>query len=287
MTESESVVLGGAGYPAELVRQVQEATDAAAAAAREWFGRGDKNAADAAAVGAMRSVLATAPFRGVVIIGEGEKDEAPMLANGEVLGAGDGPECDVAVDPLDGTRLAASGLPGSICTIALAPSGTMFDPRDAFYMDKLISGAVPEGLLDIRRSASENVRALAGERGVAVGELTVVVLDKPRHVSLIAELRAAGANIRLVGEGDISAAVAAATSGFDVDLVLGIGGTPEGILAACAVRALGGFMQGRLAPQSPTERDAALAAGHDLDQVLELEHLVASDRVLFVSCRVR
>jgi fructose-1,6-bisphosphatase II len=278
-------VLGGEGYGGELVERVTEATRAAATASRAWFGRGDKNAADAAAVAAMRAVLAGAPFDGTVVIGEGEKDAAPMLANGERLGAG-GPECDIAVDPLDGTRLVAEGVPGSICVLALAPRGTMFVPTDAFYMDKIVCGAAGRGVVDLRRPAGDNLAALAEASGVAVRDLTVVVLDKPRHADLIARVREAGATLRLVGEGDIRAAVDAATQGSGVDVVLGVGGTPEGIVAACAVRALGGFMQGRLAPQSPAERAGALTAGHDLDRVLELDDLVASDRVLFVSTAV-
>jgi len=279
-------VLGAHSYPAGLVDRVREATDAAAAACLPWLGRGDKIAIDDAAVTAMRAVLADAPFHGTVVIGEGEKDAAPMLANGETLGHGGAPLCDVAVDPLDGTRLAAAGLPGSICVIALAPRGTMFDPVDVFYMDKLICGAAGHGVVDIRRPIAENLARLAAVTGVGVADLVVVVLDKPRHGSLIAEIRATGAELRLVGEGDIVAAVAAATSGTDVDVVVGIGGTPEGIIAACAVRALGGFMQGRLAPQTPEQRAAALAAGHDLDRVLELDDLVASEAVLFVSSAV-
>jgi fructose-1,6-bisphosphatase II len=208
-----------------------------------------------------------------------------MLANGERLGVG-GPECDIAVDPLDGTRLVAEGLPGSICVLALAPRGTMFVPTGAFYMDKIVCGAAGRGAVDLRRPVGENLAALAEALGTPVRELTVVVLDKPRHARLVAEIPAAGVRLRLVGEGDIRSAVDAATAGSGVDLVLGVGGTPEGIVAACAVRALGGFMQGRLAPQTPGERAAALAAGHDLDRVLELDDLVASDRVLFVSAPV-
>ena len=279
-------MLGAHSYSAGLVASVREATDAAAAACLPWLGLGNKIAIDAAAVTAMRNVLADAPFHGIVVIGEGEKDAAPMLANGEALGQGGAPLCDVAVDPLDGTRLAAAGQPGSICVIALAPRGTMFDPVDVFYMDKLICGAAGRGVVDIRRPIAENLARLAAVTGVAVADLVVVVLDKPRHTSLIAEIRATGAELRLVGEGDIVAAVAAATSGADVDVVVGIGGTPEGIIAACAVRALGGFMQGRLAPQTPEQRVSALAAWHDLDRVLELDDLVASEAVLFVSSAV-
>lgn len=279
------MVVGGDGYEAALVEVLQRATDAAAAASRDWLGRHDKNAADQAAVTAMRAALASAPFGGVVVIGEGEKDDAPMLANGERLGAG-GPECDIAVDPLDGTRLVAEGLPGSIAVIAITPRFTMFDPVDVFYMDKLVTIGAARGKLDLRHPVADNLAILAEIKGVDVGELTVAVLDKPRHTALLAEIGAAGANVRPLKEGDVSAAVAAASGDQGIDLLLGIGGTPEGVIAACAVRALGGFMQGRLAPQSDEQRRAAEAAGHDLARVLELDDLIASDRVLFVSSEV-
>jgi fructose-1,6-bisphosphatase II len=282
---SATTVLGGDVYPDELIARLREATEAAAAASREWLGAGDKMAADAAAVAALRAILADAPFDGVVVIGEGEKDEAPMLANGERLGGG-GALCDVAVDPLDGTRLVAEGMPGSVSVIALAPRGTMFDPVDTFYMDKLICAAAGGGVVDIRRPVAENLVALAAALAIPVAELVVSVLDKPRHVALRAEIAAAGARVRPVAEGDVASAVAAASSGSGIHLVLGIGGTPEGIIAACAVRALGGFMQGRLAPQSADQLAAAIAAGHALDRVLELDDLVASDDVLFVSTEI-
>jgi fructose-1,6-bisphosphatase II len=278
-----TTVLGGAGYEAGLVEALVRATEDAAAAARGWLGRHDKDAADAAAVAAMRAALAGAPFDGMVVIGEGEKDAAPMLANGERLGRG-GRAYDIAVDPLDGTRLVAERLPGSIAVIALAPRGTMFDPVDVFYMDKLVCSEAGRGVVDLRLPVEENLSAFAAARGCPVSELSVVVLDKPRHRQLIGRIRATGANVRLVGEGDVAAAVRAARG--DVDFVLGIGGTPEGVIAACAVRALGGFMQGRLAPQSPEQRATALAAGHDLERILELHDLVASDDVLFVSSEV-
>jgi fructose-1,6-bisphosphatase II len=278
-----TTVLGGAGYEAGLVEALVRATEDAAAAARGWLGRHDKDAADAAAVAAMRAALAGAPFDGMVVIGEGEKDAAPMLANGERLGRG-GRAYDIAVDPLDGTRLVAEGLPGSIAVIALAPRGTMFDPVDVFYMDKLVCSEAGRGVVDLRLPVEENLSAFAAARGCPVSELSVVVLDKPRHRQLIGRIRATGASVHLVGEGDVAAAVRAARG--DVDFVLGIGGTPEGVIAACAVRALGGFMQGRLAPQSPEQRATALAAGHDLERILELHDLVASDDVLFVSSEV-
>jgi fructose-1,6-bisphosphatase II len=282
-----TTVLGAEHYDTDLVEAVRAATSAAALAAGAWFGRGDKNAADAAAVAAMRAVLLPAPFAGVVVIGEGEKDEAPMLANGEELGSGNGPACDIAVDPLDGTRLVQEGLPGSVCVIALAPRGTLFDPRDVFYMDKLISSAPARGVLDLRATPTDNVRRLADALCKPVTELTVAVLDKPRHTDLVAELRATGAQVVLAGEGDVSSAISAATPDGPIDLAMGIGGTPEGVLTACAVRAVNGFMEGRLAPQTGEQLRMALAAGHDLDRVLTLDDLVASDRVLFASTPVR
>jgi fructose-1,6-bisphosphatase II len=278
-----TTVLGGAGYPPEVVWALTRATEGAAEAARAWRGSGEKDAADGAAVAAMRAALVGAPFDGTVVIGEGEKDAAPMLANGERLGRG-GTAYDIAVDPLDGTRLVAQGLPGSIAVIALAPRGTMFDPVNVFYMDKLICAGIGRGVVDIRKSARENLTALAAATGRAVSDLVVVVLDKPRHVELVTEIRSVGARVRLVGEGDVSAAVSAASG--EIDLLIGIGGTPEGIVAACAVLALGGFMQGRLAPQNPQQTIAALAAGHDLERVLELGELVASDSALFISTEV-
>jgi fructose-1,6-bisphosphatase II len=285
-TDGISTVFGRENYPAALVDAVRASTVAGAVAAGEWFGRGDKNAADAAAVAAMRAVLLRAPFSGYVVIGEGEKDDAPMLANGEQLGSGGGPTCDIAVDPLDGTRLVQEGLPGSVSVIALAPRGTLFDPKDVFYMDKLISSEPAVGVLSIRATPTENVRRLAEVLGKPVSEITVAVLDKPRHRALVSELRAVGARVVLSGEGDVSAAILAATPGGSVDLVMGVGGTPEGVLTACMVRAVNGFMEGRLAPQSDEQRRRALAAGHNLDWVLALPDLVSSDRVLFSSTPV-
>jgi fructose-1,6-bisphosphatase II len=278
-----TTVLGGAGYAPELVAALTRATQDAAEAAQEWVGNGDKDAADGAAVAAMRAALLDAPFDGTVVIGEGEKDAAPMLANGERLGRG-GTAYDIAVDPLDGTRLVVTGQPGAIAVLALAPRGTMFDPVDVFYMDKLICAGVGRGVVDIRRPVADNLSALAAASGKKVEELVAVVLDKPRHGDLVAAIRAVGSVVRLVGEGDIASAVSAASG--EVDLVLGVGGTPEGIIAACAVIALGGFMQARLSPQTPQQTAAAFAAGHDPDRVFELHDLVASSAVVFVSTTV-
>ncbi|SKA88828.1 fructose-1,6-bisphosphatase II [Agreia bicolorata] len=283
---SPTTVVGAQNYPAELVAAVVRATEAAASACLPLVGSGDKNAADELAVAAMRNALGLAPFDGTVVIGEGEKDEAPMLANGERLGTGAGPACDVAVDPLDGTRLAAENLPGAVAVIALAPRGSMFDPRDVFYMQKLIAGPAGIGVLDVRAAPAQNATRLAEALGKPLDELVIGVLDKPRHASLIAELSHLGVRVHRVAEGDVSIAIAAATPASGIDAVMGTGGTPEGIIAACAVRSLGGFMQGRMAPQSESQRAAAVSAGHDLTRVFTLDELVASDRVLFVSTPV-
>ncbi len=282
-----TTVLGAEHFDRELVAAITTATDAAAAAARDWLGRGDKIAADAAAVEAMRVALAEAPFDGTVVIGEGEKDAAPMLHDGERLGTGAEPVCDVAVDPLDGTRLVAEGLPGAISVIALAPRGTMFDPAGVFYMDKLVAGPAGVGVLDLEAPIERNLTALAAATGRPVERLTAGVLDKPRHVELVARIRSAGARVLLVGEGDVSIAIQAAVPESGVDLVAGIGGTPEGVVTACAVRALGGFLEGRLAPRTEGERTAARAAGRDLSRVLSAADLVTSDRVLVVAAPVR
>ncbi|QHC54731.1 fructose-1,6-bisphosphatase II [Rathayibacter tanaceti] len=283
---SDVRLLTASAYSPELREAVAASVRAAAEAARGWYGRGDKLAADAASVAAMRAVLAEAPFDGVVVIGEGEKDEAPMLANGERLGRAAAPCCDVAVDPLDGTRLTAEGLPGSVSVIALAPRGTLFDPRDVFYMDKLVCSGAGRDAVSLDFTPGENAVRLAAALGRPVGELVVAVLDKPRHTGLVAALREAGVALALRGEGDVSVAIEAADPAGRVDLVLGVGGTPEGVVAACAVRALGGVMEGRLAPQTPGERANALAAGHDLDRLLTLDDLVSSEDVLFAGCTV-
>ncbi|QHC61936.1 fructose-bisphosphatase class II [Rathayibacter festucae] len=283
---SDVRLIASPSYSPELREAVAASVRAAAEAARDWYGRGDKLAADAASVAAMRAVLAEAPFAGVVVIGEGEKDDAPMLANGERLGRTDSPSCDVAVDPLDGTRLTAEGIPGSVCVIALAPRGAMLDPRDVFYMDKLVCSGAGAGVVGLDLPPAENARRLADALGKPVSELVVAVLDKPRHAGLIAALREAGVALSLRGEGDVSVAIEAADPSGSVDLVLGIGGTPEGVVAACAVRALGGVMEGRLAPQTDLERSNALAAGHDLTRLLTLDDLVSSPDVLFAGCEV-
>lgn len=262
----------------ELVR----VTEAAAMAAGRWVGRGDKNGADGAAVEAMRALIATVEMRGTVVIGEGEKDDAPMLFNGEQVGDGTGPECDVAVDPIDGTRLAAMGMNNALSVLAVSERGSMFDPSAVFYMEKLATG--PEGaeVVDIRLPVGENIRRLAKAKGGSADDVTVVMLDRPRHEQLAREVREAGARIEFITDGDVAGAIMAAREGTGVDLMLGIGGTPEGIIAACALKCMGGVIQGRLWPRDDAERRKALDAGHDLDRVLLTDDLVRGDNCYFV-----
>ncbi len=263
----------------ELVR----ATEAAAMRATPWIGRGDKNAADGAAVDAMRRFLATVNMNGTVVIGEGEKDDAPWLYNGEVVGNGHGADCDVAVDPIDGTRLTAEGRPGALSVIAVADRGSMYDPSAVFYMDKLVCGPDGVGVVDIRKPIGANIRDLAKAKKVDVSDIRVAVLDRPRHEQLIAEIREAGAGTRLLMDGDVAGGVNAARWDSRIDMCVGIGGTPEGIITACAVKALGGVIQGRLWPKDDDERQKAIDAGHDLGRVLEANDLVASDNCYFVA----
>ena len=263
----------------ELVR----VTEAAAMAAARWVGRGDKNGADGAAVNAMRRLINTVSMDGVVVIGEGEKDHAPMLYNGERVGDREGPECDVAVDPIDGTRLTANGMSNAISVLAVAPRGAMYDPSAVFYMSKLVAGQDVADAVDINAPAAENVRAVAKSRGCSPNDVTVVILDRPRHADLVREVRDSGARIQLITDGDVAGAIMAARDGTGVDLLLGVGGTPEGIIAACAIKCLGGVIQGKLWPQDDEERQRAVDAGHDLDRVLTNDDLVASDDVFFAA----
>jgi fructose-1,6-bisphosphatase II len=262
----------------ELVR----VTESAATFASRWIGRGDKNAADQAAVDAMRLMINTVSMRGVVVIGEGEKDEAPMLFNGEEVGDGTGPEVDVAVDPLEGTRLTALGMPNAISVIAVAERGTMFFPGAALYMDKIAVGPEGADAIDIDATPTENLERVAEAKGVDVNDLTVVVLERDRHDDLIAELREAGARVNLIRDGDVAPAIAAAQQGTGVDLLMGIGGTPEGVISAAAIKSVGGAMQGKLWPRNDEERQALLAAGYELDRVLTADDLVQGDD-LFVA----
>ncbi|HXF98928.1 MAG TPA: class II fructose-bisphosphatase [Gaiellaceae bacterium] len=266
----------------ELVR----VTEAAATAAARWIGRGDKTAADQAAVDAMRLMINTVSMRGVVVIGEGEKDEAPMLYNGEEVGDGTGPDVDVAVDPLEGTRLTALGMPNAISVIAVAERGTIFFPGAALYMDKIAVGPEAADAIDIEASPSENLERVAEAKGVSVNDLTVVVLDRDRHEDLIAELREAGARVNLITDGDVAPAIAAAQPGTGVDLLMGIGGTPEGVISAAAIKCLGGAMQGKLWPRTDEERGRLVEAGYDVDAVLTQDDLVAGEDVFVAATGV-
>ncbi|MFD5335007.1 class II fructose-bisphosphatase [Streptomyces hawaiiensis] len=263
----------------ELVR----VTEAAAMAAGRWVGRGDKNGADGAAVRAMRTLVSTVSMNGVVVIGEGEKDEAPMLFNGERVGDGTGPECDIAVDPIDGTTLTAKGMTNAIAVLAAAERGSMFDPSAVFYMDKLVTGPEAADFVDINAPVSVNIRRVAKAKRSAPEDVTVVILDRPRHEGIINEIRETGARIRLISDGDVAGSILALREGTGVDLLLGIGGTPEGIISACAVKCLGGTIQGKLWPKDDEERQRAIDAGHDLDRVLTTEDLVTGENVFFVA----
>jgi fructose-1,6-bisphosphatase II len=266
----------------ELVR----VTEAGAMGAGRWIGRGDKNGADQAAVDAMRAVLDTVHMRGVVVIGEGEKDEAPMLYNGEDVGSGSGPEVDVAVDPLEGTRLTALGQPNAISTVALAERGTMFFPGAAVYMEKIACGPEAAGAVDLDASPSDNVRAVAEAKHVSPREVSVVVLDRPRHEELIGELREVGAKVLLIPDGDVAPAIAAAQPGTGVDMLMGVGGTPEGVLSAAALKCVGGALYGRLWPRDDEERQKLVDAGFEVGRKLSLDDLVAGEDVFFAATGV-
>jgi fructose-1,6-bisphosphatase II len=266
----------------ELVR----ATEAAAIRAVPFIGRGDKNAADGAAVDAMRKFLGTVNFDGVVVIGEGEKDHAPMLYNGEHVGNGRGPACDIAVDPIDGTSLTAAGRQNALSMIAVADQGTMYDPKTVFYMNKIVTGHEGRGVIDLHRPIGENIRALAKAKNKDVSEMTIAVLDRPRHAQLIEEIRDAGAGTRLMLDGDVAGGINAALEETRIDMCVGVGGTPEGIITACALKAIGGFIQAQLLPRDDDERQRAIDAGHDLDRILEANDLVSSDNTYFVATGV-
>ena len=266
----------------ELVR----VTEAAALAAAPLVGRGDKEAADQAAVDGMRYMLHSVPMDGVVVIGEGEKDEAPMLYNGEHIGDGSPPEVDIAVDPLEGTTLAAHGMPSALAVIALSARGTMFDPGPCVYMEKLAGSPEVADLLDLDRPLEETVELVASRKGCGVGDVMVVMLDRPRHEQRIERIRRAGARVRLIAHGDVSAALLAVTERSPVDLLWGIGGTPEGVISAAAVKCLGGQLLGRLWPRDDAERERACAAGYDLERVLAVEDLIAGEDVFFCATGV-
>jgi len=266
----------------ELVR----VTEAGALAAARWVGRGDKQAADQAAVDAMRLLLDTVRMDGTVVIGEGEKDEAPMLYNGERIGDGSPPEVDIAVDPLEGTRLCAQGAPNALAVIALSERGSMFDPGPCVYMEKLAAGEEHADLLDLDRPLPETLRLIAERKGSGIGDVMVVVLDRPRHEQGIRAMREAGARIRLIPDGDVSAALLAVTERTPVDLLWGIGGTPEGVLAAAGIKCIGGQILGRLWPRNEDERRAALDAGYDLEEMLDADRLVTGNDVFFATTGV-
>jgi fructose-1,6-bisphosphatase II len=266
----------------ELVR----VTESAALSAARWMGRGDKEAADQAAVDAMRLMLSTVPMDGIVVIGEGEKDEAPMLYNGEQIGNGQPPVVDVAVDPLEGTTLTAKGQGGALAVFALAERGSMFDPGPCVYMEKIAAGEEAADVLDLEAGVTDNLTRLAKVKGVDVSALTVVILDRPRHEQIVKEVREAGARIKFIPDGDVAGAISAAREGTGIDMLYGIGGTPEGVIAACAMKCSGGVIQGRLWPRNEEERDQAVAAGYDLDQVLGTDDLVSGEDVFFAATGV-
>jgi fructose-1,6-bisphosphatase II len=266
-----------------LALELARVTEAAALAASRFMGRGDKNAADAAAVEAMRVVLDTVDMDGVVVIGEGEKDEAPMLFNGEKIGNGLPPLTDIAVDPIDGTSLTAYGRAGAVAVIAVSERGTMFNPGPCVYMEKIAVGPEAAGVIDIAASATENLRRIAAAKNEKVRDLTAVILDRDRHHALIEEVRAAGARIRLISDGDVAGAISTAWPESGADVLFGIGGTPEGVIAAAALKCMGGAIQGRLWPRNEGERAAAIAAGYDLTRVLATDDLVRGDNCFFAA----
>lgn len=274
-------------YPdRNLAMELVRVTEAAALASGRWVGRGQKNEGDGAAVNAMRKMINSVEMDGVIVIGEGEKDEAPMLFNGERVGNGQGAAVDLAVDPVDGTRLMAEGRPNAISVIAAADRGSMFNPQDAFYMNKIAVGPEAAGTIDITAPVAANIEAVAKAKGIRTSDVTVVVLDRPRHNQLVDDIRAAGAKVRFIMDGDVAGAIAAAQDVSSIDIAMGIGGTPEGVVTACALKCLGGEIQGMLAPQDDREREKVLAAGHDLDRVLGINDLVTSDNCYFAATGV-
>jgi fructose-1,6-bisphosphatase II len=278
--------VAGAAPDRNLALELVRVTEAAAMGAGRWIGRGEKESADQAAVDAMRHMLQTVSMDGVVVIGEGEKDEAPMLYNGEHVGNGHGVEVDVAVDPLEGTRLTALGMPNAIAVIAVAERGTMFFPGAAVYMDKIAVGAEAADAIDIEAPPAENVRRVAKAKGKKIEDVVVVVLDRDRHDGLIRELREVGASVRLITDGDVAPSIAASRVQSTVDLLMGVGGTPEGVISAAAIKCLGGAIQGRLWPRSDEERKELVDAGYDLDRVLTTDDLVAGNDVFVAATGV-
>jgi fructose-1,6-bisphosphatase II len=286
MSEShlpEALAVAPTSPDRNLALELVRVTEAAAMAAGRWVGRGDKNGADGVAVNAMRTLISTVGMRGTVVIGEGEKDNAPMLYNGEEVGDGDGPECDVAVDPIDGTTLTAKGMANAVSVLAVSPRGSMYDPSAVFYMEKLVTGPEAADVVDIRYPVAENIHQVAKAKGAKPEDVTVVLLDRPRHEEMAREIRDTGARIKYITDGDVAGAIMAARAETGVDLLLGIGGTPEGIITACAMKCLDGVIQGRLWPTSDEERERAAAAGLELDRVLYTDDLVKGDDCFFVA----
>jgi fructose-1,6-bisphosphatase II len=277
MTTTQSAI--DRNFAMDLVR----VTESAAIAAAQHMGKGDKELVDQAAVDAMRFTLGSMSMDSIVVIGEGEKDEAPMLYNGEVIGDGTGPKLDIAVDPIDGTTLLSKGLPGAIAVIALSERGTMNCPKETFYMDKIAVGKEARDAIDINASVETNLKNIAIAKGKTVGELTVIVLDRPRHAQLLEDIRSAGARIKLISDGDVVAVLQSAMEGSGVDALMGIGGTPEGVITAAAMRCLGGAIQCKAWPRDDRERAAAMAAGTDLNKVYSAEDLVSGDDVFFAA----
>jgi fructose-1,6-bisphosphatase II len=279
-------VRSGAKPDRNLALELVRVTEAAALAAARWVGRGRKEAADQAAVDAMRLMLHTVPMDGIVVIGEGEKDEAPMLYNGERIGDGSPPVVDIAVDPLEGTRLTAQGQPAALAVVALSERGSMFDPGPCVYMEKLAGGPQIADCLSLDDTLTDVIARVAEKRGVGIGDITVIMLDRERHEEKVGEIRGTGARIRFISDGDVAAALLAVTEGTGVDLLWGIGGTPEGVLSAAAIKCLGGQILGRLWPRDDGERQAAEQAGYDLDRVLDVDDLVGGGDAFFAATGV-
>ena len=274
---------GGSDPTRNLALELVRVTEAAAMAAGRFMGRGDKEAADGAAVNAMRTVLRTVDMNGIIVIGEGEKDNAPMLYNGENVGNGAPPDMDVAVDPIEGTRPLAFGRTNSIATVAIAPRGTMFNPGPFVYMNKLAVGPEARGVINIEKSITENLEAIAKAKDKDIEDLTTIILDRDRHMEMIAEIRRAGARIRLIPDGDVAAALMTAWPDSGVDVLLGVGGTPEGVISACALRAMGGEIQGKLYARDEHELRRGREAGYDFDKILTMDDLVSSEDVFFAA----
>ena len=279
-------VRSGAKPDRNLALELVRVTEAAALAAARWVGKGEKESADGAAVDAMRLLLETVPMDGIVVIGEGEKDEAPMLYNGERIGDGSPPEVDIAVDPLEGTTLTARGMPSALSVIALAERGTMFDPGPCVYMEKIAGSSEVADCLSLDDPLPEVIGRVAERKGKPVADVTVIMLDRPRHEEQVGVIRETGARIRFISDGDVSAALFAVSAEAGVDLLWGIGGTPEGVISAAAIKCIGGQLLGRLWPRNDDERQAAIDAGYDLDEVLDAERLVAGKDVFFAATGV-